>query len=80
MGKGGGTGGTDAGDTGGTGNTGGTGMDGADASTGDFKKDGRLPQTGDLFNPVYVIVITAAGVALIATGAHLRRRNKQKGR
>ena len=74
VGKGGGT-----GDTG-TGDTGGSGTDGTDTGTGDSNKGGKLPQLGDMFNPVYVIVITAAGVALIATGAHLRRRNKQKGR
>ena len=36
---------------------------------------------GDVLNPLYIIVITAAGIVLITAGVYVRRRrNEKKGR
>lgn len=62
-------------------------LDGGDGQQGDSGQQGgvghgtsgKLPSTGDAMNPVYLMVITAAGATLVATGAYARRRSEQKG-
>lgn len=61
--------------SGGTGGTDGTGG----SNTGNV--GGNLPNMGDVLNPLYIIVITAAGIVLITAGVYVRRRrNEKKGR
>lgn len=40
----------------------------------------KLPNMGDMLNPVYLIGIVVVGATLVATGAYVRRRTKKKGR
>ena len=60
--------------TGGTGGTGSNGAGGSGSTTG-----GKLPSTGDVNGPVFLIVVTAAGAALVVTGERTRRRTSKKG-
>lgn len=75
-----GNGGDDSGDAG-SGNTGGTGGAGGAGSNGSGSTaNGKLPSTGDMLSPVFLIVVTTAGAALVVTGTHMRRRANKKGR
>ena len=40
---------------------------------------GGLPGTGDALDPMFLMVITAAGAVLVVTGVQVRRRKKMKG-
>lgn len=53
--------------------------DGSDQQGGTGPLD-KLPNMGDMMNPVYLIGITVVGAMLVATGAYARRRTKKKGR
>lgn len=60
------------------GTNGGSGDVGGGSNPGGTGTDGLLPNMGDLFNPVYLMIMVVTGAALVATGTYLRRKSKRK--